>query len=132
MLSGHKSLVPAGVGLLLVEAGRPGVTTRSYVLQDGSAAADLDLRAPQPRNCCRRAMPSTPWRPPWMPGLAALCAEAVGAMDQLMAITVDYMNTRKQFGVPIATFQAAHGKYCLISELGDGKRLCAVRERVHS
>ncbi len=32
-------------------------------------------------------------------GIAALCAEAVGAMDKLVAITVEYMNTRKQFGV---------------------------------
>ncbi len=39
-------------------------------------------------------------------GIAALCAEAVGVMDKLVALTVEYMNTRKQFGVPIATFQA--------------------------
>lgn len=39
-------------------------------------------------------------------GAAALCAHAVGAMDQLLAITLDYMNTRKQFGVAIGTFQA--------------------------
>ena len=39
-------------------------------------------------------------------GIAALCAEAVGVMDKLVALTVEYMNTRKQFGVTIATFQA--------------------------
>jgi alkylation response protein AidB-like acyl-CoA dehydrogenase len=39
-------------------------------------------------------------------GIAAHCAEAVGLMDKLVAITVDYMNTRKQFGVTIASFQA--------------------------
>jgi alkylation response protein AidB-like acyl-CoA dehydrogenase len=33
-------------------------------------------------------------------------AEAVGLMDRLVALTVDYMNTRKQFGVPISSFQA--------------------------
>ncbi len=38
--------------------------------------------------------------------LAAQCAEAVGLMDRLVAITVDYMNQRKQFGVTIASFQA--------------------------
>jgi alkylation response protein AidB-like acyl-CoA dehydrogenase len=39
-------------------------------------------------------------------GIAASCAEAVGLMDRLLAVTVDYMNTRKQFGVAIASFQA--------------------------
>jgi alkylation response protein AidB-like acyl-CoA dehydrogenase len=39
-------------------------------------------------------------------GIAALCAEAVGVMDRLVGITVEYMNTRKQFGVAIASFQA--------------------------
>jgi hypothetical protein len=39
-------------------------------------------------------------------GLAALCAEAVGVMDKTLALTVEYMNTRKQFGVAIASFQA--------------------------
>ena len=39
-------------------------------------------------------------------GIAALCAEAVGVMDKTVAITVEYMNQRKQFGVTIASFQA--------------------------
>ena len=39
-------------------------------------------------------------------GIAALAAEAVGAMDKLFELTVDYLNTRKQFGVAIGTFQA--------------------------
>ena len=39
-------------------------------------------------------------------GMAALAAEAVGAMDELLAITTDYLRTRKQFGVAISTFQA--------------------------
>ena len=37
--------------------------------------------------------------------IAAQCAEGVGAMDRLLAITVDYMNTRKQFGVAIASLR---------------------------
>jgi alkylation response protein AidB-like acyl-CoA dehydrogenase len=39
-------------------------------------------------------------------GIAATCAEAVGAMDKTVAITAEYMNTRKQFGVVISSFQA--------------------------
>jgi acyl-CoA dehydrogenase len=36
----------------------------------------------------------------------AMCAEGIGAMDKALAITLDYMKTRKQFGRPIAEFQA--------------------------
>jgi len=39
-------------------------------------------------------------------GDAFLCAEAVGIMDSLQSMTVDYAKTRKQFGVPIGSFQA--------------------------
>ena len=39
-------------------------------------------------------------------GIAAACAEGVGVMDKLVALTVEYMNTRKQFGTTLATFQA--------------------------
>ncbi len=39
-------------------------------------------------------------------GIAAACAEGVGVMDKLVALTVEYMNTRKQFGATLATFQA--------------------------
>ena len=38
--------------------------------------------------------------------IAALCAEAVGVMSEAQEITVDYLKTRKQFGVPIGSFQA--------------------------
>ena len=35
----------------------------------------------------------------------ALCAEAVGLMDESLKTTVEYLKTRKQFGVPIGSFQ---------------------------
>jgi alkylation response protein AidB-like acyl-CoA dehydrogenase len=37
--------------------------------------------------------------------MAALCGEAVGAMDRMLWLTVDYLKTRVQFGQPIAVFQ---------------------------
>ncbi|NEX64560.1 acyl-CoA dehydrogenase family protein [Noviherbaspirillum galbum] len=39
-------------------------------------------------------------------GLAAVCAEAVGVLDKLLAATVEYARNRKQFGQPIGKFQA--------------------------
>ena len=97
---------PAGIALFLVSAGQPGVEVRGYPTQDGATAADLDLRNAD-------AIELLPAGPAFAAlehaidiGIAALCAEAVGAMDKLVAITVEYMNTRKQFGVTIASFQA--------------------------
>ena len=101
-------LVPAQLGermaLFLVERGAAGVHTRGYPTQDGSRAADLQLN-------------NTPATLLTTDGLAALelavdtgiacaCAYAVGVMDQTCALTFDYLNQRKQFGVPIASFQA--------------------------
>jgi alkylation response protein AidB-like acyl-CoA dehydrogenase len=37
--------------------------------------------------------------------IAALCAEAVGAMSELNLVTLEYAKTRKQFGVALGTFQ---------------------------
>ncbi len=124
-LTGAKSVVPAGdeadawvvsarisgstadatgIGLFLVDKGASSVAVRGFPTQDGARAAQLEFKA----------APATLLTADGLPllehavdaGIAALCAEGVGAMEKLLAITVEYMNTRKQFGVPIATFQA--------------------------
>jgi alkylation response protein AidB-like acyl-CoA dehydrogenase len=97
---------PAGIALFLVERAAPGVTTRGYALQDGSRAAEVTLsNAP--------ATPLLAAGPAFAAlelaidtAIAAQAAEAVGVMDKLFELTADYLNTRKQFGVPIGTFQA--------------------------
>ena len=98
-----------GIGLFLVDADAPGVSRRGYQTQDGRRAAEVtlaDVRV-EPENVLgnpeaalpviERAADET---------IAALSAEAVGAMSEALAMTVDYMKTRKQFGVTIGSFQA--------------------------
>jgi alkylation response protein AidB-like acyl-CoA dehydrogenase len=97
---------PEGIALFLLSKGEKGVKVSGYGTQDGACAADLTLTD-------AGAIELLPAGPAFAAleeaidiGIAALCAEAVGVMDKLVAVTVEYMNTRKQFGVAIATFQA--------------------------
>jgi len=101
-------LVPAmangALALFLVTKGASGVTTRGYVTQDGSRAAELVLTNTPASLVSLKGKEAVAHAVDI--GIAALCAEAVGVMDKTLAITVEYMNTRKQFGVAIASFQA--------------------------
>ncbi len=124
-LSGAKSVVPAGdeadafivparvaggaadaagVGLFLVERGAAGVRVGGHPTQDGARAAELTLTDAPATLLAGDALPAIERAVD--AGIAAQCAEGVGVMDKLVAITVEYMNTRKQFGVAIASFQA--------------------------
>ena len=97
-----------GIGLFLVDGKANGVTRRGYPTQDGMRAADVTLSGVRVGQDAVLAGPET--------GLevlervvdeavAALAAEAVGAMAGLTELTVEYLKTRKQFGVPIGSFQ---------------------------
>ena len=97
---------PAGIALFLVERAAVGVKTQGYALQDGSRAAEVAL-ADAPATLLVAAGPAFAALELAVDiGIAALAAEAVGAMDKLFELTADYLNTRKQFGVAIGTFQA--------------------------
>jgi len=97
---------PSGIALFLVSRGGAGVKLRGYPTQDGACAADLTLTDAVAVELLPAGAAFGVLEHAIDIGLAALCAEAVGAMDKLVAVTVEYMNTRKQFGVAIGTFQA--------------------------
>jgi pimeloyl-CoA dehydrogenase small subunit len=97
-----------GIGLFLVDAAAPGVSRRGYPTIDGLRAAEVTLagvRVPADAaiGAAGNAFPLIE-RVVDM-AIAALTAEAVGAMAAMHEITVDYLKTRKQFGVPIGNFQ---------------------------
>ena len=92
----------AGIALFLVRAADASIT--AYPTQDGARAADVQLAAARAELIAEDALATL--ESAVDAGIAAHCAEAVGLMDRLVAITVDYMNTRKQFGSTLAGFQA--------------------------
>jgi alkylation response protein AidB-like acyl-CoA dehydrogenase len=118
-LTGNKSIVPAGdqadaflvpatangkIALFLFERSASGVKTRGYNTQDGSRAAEVSMQSAPATLITldgQRALEHAVDI-----GIAATCAEAVGVLDKTMDVTVEYMNTRKQFGVTLSTFQA--------------------------
>jgi len=101
-------LVPAQVNgkqaIFLVERIATGVATRGYGTQDGGRTADVMLTNAPAQLVTLDGL--TALEHAVDIGIAAVCAEAVGVMDKTMAATLEYMNTRKQFGVTIASFQA--------------------------
>jgi alkylation response protein AidB-like acyl-CoA dehydrogenase len=124
-LAGAKSIVPAGdeadafivparisgavdaasgIGLFLVAKAATGLAVRGYPTQDGARAAEITLAAAPAALVVEDGLATL--EKAVDAGIAALCAEGVGVMDKLVALTAEYMNTRKQFGVPIASFQA--------------------------
>ena len=93
---------PSGIGLFLVE--RTNARVSGYPTQDGARAGELTMNNAPATLLVAEGFDTLQLALDI--GIAAQCAEAVGLMDRLVAITVDYMNTRKQFGVAIASFQA--------------------------
>ncbi|MDE2008250.1 MAG: acyl-CoA dehydrogenase family protein, partial [Rhodospirillales bacterium] len=96
-----------GIGLFLVDAAAPGVTRRGYPTQDGLRAAEISFdgaRAEAVLGAPGDALPGIEWAVD--EAIAALCAEAVGAMAAMQEATLDYLKTRKQFGRAIGSFQA--------------------------
>jgi pimeloyl-CoA dehydrogenase small subunit len=99
---------PSGIGLFLVDAIAAGVTRRGYPSIDGRRAAEISLAGVRVAADAVIGEPGTAFaliQRVTDHAIAALCAEAVGAMDALHESTVEYLKSRKQFGVPIGNFQ---------------------------
>jgi len=102
-----------GVTLFLLPATTPGVTIKPTPTQDGGRAADLRFESVALGDDA--VLGAVGAASPVVArvieaGVAAISAEAVGLMDALLALTVDYLKTRKQFGVPIGAFQSLQHK----------------------
>jgi pimeloyl-CoA dehydrogenase small subunit len=95
-----------GIGLFLIDPATPGVSRRGYPTQDGQRAAELSFsnaRVTGDDLMHDNALPLIEHVVD--EAIAALCAEAVGAMHAMHELTLEYLKTRKQFGRPIGSFQ---------------------------
>ena len=98
-----------GIGLYLVPAGAKGLHVEPQRRIDGRDAAIVKLEGVK---VGADAAIGAPDGGLWIlervidAATIALCAEMVGAMDAACAMTLEYLKTRVQFGVPIGSFQA--------------------------
>lgn len=97
-----------GLSLFIVERDAAGLSLRGYPVYDGSGAADLTLNGViVPDEALLGEVGAglglIEWA--WDRGAVAVCVEAVGAMQALRDLTLDYIKTREQFGQPIGRFQ---------------------------
>jgi alkylation response protein AidB-like acyl-CoA dehydrogenase len=100
---------PDGISLFLVDTSANGVARRSYPMRDGTRAAEISLSgvevdADDLLGEPGRALPVI--ERVVEAGIAAVTAEAVGAMEAMHALTLEYLKTRQQFGKPIGQNQA--------------------------
>ncbi|MFN4240918.1 MAG: acyl-CoA dehydrogenase family protein [Erythrobacter cryptus] len=97
-----------GVSVFVVEKASAGITTRDYVTVDGRRAAEVyfeNVSLPPEALIGAEGEGLALIELVTDEAIAALCAEACGAMKVAHAMTVDYSRQRKQFGVPIGSFQ---------------------------
>jgi pimeloyl-CoA dehydrogenase small subunit len=97
-----------GIGVFLVPGNAKGVSKKGYPTQDGLHAADITFTGVEVGADAAIGDPENGL--PLIEQVVddariAMCAEAVGAMDESLKSTVEYLKTRTQFGVPIGSFQ---------------------------
>ncbi|HEX9870791.1 MAG TPA: acyl-CoA dehydrogenase [Candidatus Tectomicrobia bacterium] len=100
---------PHGISLFLVRQGTPGVTLQEYRTLDNLRAVDIRLLGtivPSEALIGREGDGLALLDEVVDYGTALLCAEAVGAIRYANEATLTYLKTRRQFGVPIGSFQA--------------------------
>jgi alkylation response protein AidB-like acyl-CoA dehydrogenase len=98
------ALPDGGTGLFLVDG--DAVNRHPYPTFDGQRGAQIDLDSAPAEPLGDAVDASRAIRDTIIRIQSALCSEAVGAMEEALRLTTDYLKTRKQFGVTLNKFQA--------------------------
>ena len=99
------ALPEGGTGLFLVEGDAPGLTRSGYPTFDGGRAARVALDG-TPAAALGSGDATAHIARALDGARVAAASEAVGAMEVALSATSEYLRSRKQFGVPLNTFQA--------------------------
>jgi alkylation response protein AidB-like acyl-CoA dehydrogenase len=94
--------------VFLIDADRKGIDWTNYRTIDGRPASNLtfnSVQVPSSEVLGTVDQGVAPLRSTLAMGIAGLAAEALGCMEVLIDSTTDYVKQRKQFGVPIGSFQ---------------------------
>jgi alkylation response protein AidB-like acyl-CoA dehydrogenase len=97
------ALPDGGAGVFLVDAST--TTRRPYRTFDGRRGAQLDFDAVSAEPLGAGGDTAEHIARTVIRYQSALCAEAVGAMEEALRLTTGYLGERKQFGVPLSNFQ---------------------------
>ncbi len=98
-----------GIALFLVPANADGVHARGYSTVDGYRAAEIALKDVSVSETAMVGDAHDAYanlETSFALGTLAVSAEALGAIEMCIDMTLEYLKTRKQFGVPIGKFQA--------------------------
>jgi pimeloyl-CoA dehydrogenase small subunit len=118
---------PDGISLFFVDCDANGVARRGYKMRDGTGAADLALsgvEVPAGNELGEPGEGLATIERVIEAGIAATCAEAVGNMETMLAMTIEYMKTRVQFGKAIGENQALqHRATEMMMSLEQGRSL---------
>jgi alkylation response protein AidB-like acyl-CoA dehydrogenase len=121
---------PQGIGLFLVNTEAPGVSLASSRTLDELRAADIsfdDVRVPADAQLGEMGDALLMIEEIVDYATALLCCEAVGAIRFANSATLDYLKTRKQFGVPIGSFQALqHRMVDMVIEYEQAKSMASL------
>ena len=96
----------AGLSLFSVPKGAKGLDVRTVKTMDGRRAATLRLEGAEGALLGEDGAAAPALEQVIDKGAAAACAEGLGIAQAVLWMTVEYLKTRKQFGVPIGVFQA--------------------------
>jgi alkylation response protein AidB-like acyl-CoA dehydrogenase len=123
-----------GISLFLIDAQAPGTVIESFPNIDGQRSAEVTLHDVAVGPDAVLGQVDAGFEPLEYAvdvGLAALCAEAVGCMEQLIAITAEHLRGRRQFGRPIGTFQALQHRIAEMAIAAEQGRAAALLAAAH-